>query len=255
MKLTVVGSADAFNASGRGHSCYLVQSEAAGDLMLDFGPTALLGMRRAGLQPERIDGVAFTHLHGDHIGGFPFLVIDGLYNAPRARALEVIGPGLTGAVLETLLDSTYPETKQQLAKVVLPVQELAPGEHCQFVGYRLEAFAAVHMRPPHRPLCLRVIDPAGRSIAFSGDTSPCPGLFAAADAVDLLVAECTRLAPPAGQHCTWEDWRTTIPGLTAKAILLTHLGEDVREALPRLRVESRGPVQFAEDGMVVDIGS
>lgn len=256
MKLIVVGSADAFNASGRGHSCYLVQSEGAGALMLDFGPTALLGLRRAGLSPERIDGIAFTHLHGDHIGGFPFLVIDALYHAPRARALEVVGPHLTGTVLPELLDSTYPETRQQLPSVVRPVRELAPGEQCQFVGYKLEAFAAEHMRPPHRPLCLRVTDPAGRSIAFSGDTTPCPGLFAAADSADLLVAECTRLAQPAGQHCTWEDWRRDIPRLRSKALLLTHLGEDVRAALPRLSVESRGlgSVQFAEDGMTLQVG-
>ena len=69
MKLTVIGSADAFNSAGRGNSCYVLESADAGKVMIDFGPTALLGLRRQGIQPNELSGVVFTHLHGDHIGG------------------------------------------------------------------------------------------------------------------------------------------------------------------------------------------
>jgi len=257
MRLTVIGSADAFNAAGRGHSCYVVESEAAGTVMLDFGPTALQGLRRhATLTPSGLDGVLFTHLHGDHIGGFPFLVIDALWNGPRGRALPILGPLHTRRSLEALLDANYGETIQRLPAVPVVIDELEPGSSREFLGYRVDAYAAEHMPPPHRPLCLRLTDRAGVSIAFSGDTLPCPGLFAAADGVDLLVAECTRLSPPAGQHCTWEDWRRELPGLRARALLLSHLGADVRERLPGLAAEVEGslPVRFADDGLVVELG-
>src|SRR5215510_9034637 len=95
MKLHVIGSADAFNSSGRHHSCYVLESPGAARLMVDFGPTALAGLRQNRLPPESIDGIAFTHLHGDHIGGFPFMLIDALYNAPRRRALPILGPPRT----------------------------------------------------------------------------------------------------------------------------------------------------------------
>ncbi|MBM4360853.1 MAG: hypothetical protein FJ096_22345 [Deltaproteobacteria bacterium] len=101
----------------------------------------------------------------------------------------------------------------------------------------------------------------GKAVAFSGDTAVCDGLFAAADGVDLLVAECTTLAPPAGRHCTWQDWRELLePGgprpIGARRVLLTHLGADVRREAPTLaawHAERPGApsLAFAEDGMVV----
>jgi ribonuclease BN (tRNA processing enzyme) len=256
MKLTVIGSGDAFNASGRGHACYVVESTGAGRLMLDFGATALLGMRRAGLEPTQLDGILFTHLHGDHIGGFPFLVIDALFNPPRTRTLAVLGPVRTRATLHALMQVTYGDLAGKLDAEPFQLAELAPGDEREYLGYRVQAFAADHMAPPQQPLCLRVTDPAGKSIAFSGDTRPCAGLFAAGSGVDLLVAECTRMTPPVGQHCTYEDWRAARPTLTAKTLLLTHLGADVRAQIPRLLLEASGtspPLHFADDGMVLEI--
>jgi ribonuclease BN (tRNA processing enzyme) len=255
MKLTVVGSADAFNASGRGHSCYLVQSEGAGALMVDFGPTALRGLRTLSVHPNQIDGIAFTHLHGDHIGGFPFLFLDALYNSVRKRELPILGPVLTEQTLEALLEATYDDAKQHLGKLPVSFNELAPGETRTFCGYRITGFAADHMQLPHRPLCLRIVDPAGKSIAFSGDTLPCPGLFEAGDGADLLVAECTRVTQPAGHHCTWDDWKREIPRLGARRLMLTHLGADVRERLPGLADDVRAdiPIEFADDGLVREL--
>jgi ribonuclease BN (tRNA processing enzyme) len=256
MRLTVIGSADAFNSGGRGHSCYLLESAGAGALMVDFGPTALMGLRHASFEPNRLDGIVFTHMHGDHIGGFPFILIDALYNGVRRRELPILGPARTRECLEALLDATYDEMKDRMSLVPISIDELTPGQTRDFVGYRIEAFAAEHMDPPHRPLCLRITDPQGTVVAFSGDTLPCPGLFAAAQGASLLVAECTRLAQPAGHHCTWEDWKQQIPTLGAKSLMLTHLGADVRARVPDLEAQMRDariPVRFAEDGLVIDL--
>jgi ribonuclease BN (tRNA processing enzyme) len=258
MKLHVIGSADAFNSSGRGHSCYVLQSPGAARLMVDFGPTALAGLRQAGVPPEAIDGITFTHLHGDHIGGFPFLLIDALFNAPRRRELPILGPLRTRECLEALLDASYDDMKQRMPQLPVSIAELAPGETREFLGYQVSAYAADHMQPPHRPLCLRVSDAHGKSVAFSGDTRMCPGLFEAADGAGLLVAECTRLAHPAGQHCTWDEWQAELRDmrrLRARALMLTHLGADVRARLPGLcdGLTTQIPVTFAEDGAVVEI--
>src|SRR5262245_17773446 len=111
MRLTVIGSSDAFNAEGRGCSCYVVESPGAGKLMIDFGPTALLGLRRAGMQPNALSAIAFTHLHGDHAAGFPLFVIDALYNSLRKSELSVVGPVLTREVLDALLTAMYGDVK------------------------------------------------------------------------------------------------------------------------------------------------
>jgi ribonuclease BN (tRNA processing enzyme) len=255
MRLTVIGSSDAFNAEGRGCSCYVVESPGAGKLMIDFGPTALFGLRRAGISPNELAGVVFTHLHGDHAAGFPLFVIDALYNSLRTTELSVLGPALTREVLDALLTAMYGDVKADVARLRLLYDEFLPGETRQVAGYEIRAFEADHMKPPHRPLCLRVTDAAGKSVAFSGDTRLCPGLFEAAEGAELLVAECTRLAPPAGHHCTFEEWREALPRVRARSVLFSHLGADVRARAAELASEQSGPVRFAfaDDGLAVTL--
>jgi len=256
MKLTVIGSADAFNSAGRGHSCYVLEGEGCGRLMVDFGSTALAGLRRVNLRPRELSAVVLTHLHGDHAGGLPFLFIDSLFNDPRPEPLALLGPPRMREVLGALVDAMYADVAADLARLSLELDEFAPGDQRELAGYVVRAFPADHMKAPHQPLCLRVTDPAGASVAFSGDTRMCPGLFEAAEGADLLVAECTRLAPPAGHHCTWQEWKEALPRVRARAVLFTHLGSDVRARLPDLERELRSPIalRFADDGMVVPVG-
>jgi ribonuclease BN (tRNA processing enzyme) len=256
MKLTVIGSADAFNSGGRGNSCYVVESAGTGKLMIDFGPTALAGLRRLELSPNELAAIAFTHLHGDHAAGFPFFVIDALYQSLRTNPLHVLGPVLTRKTLEDLLEVTYGDVKSDFARLPVTLEEAEPGDVREVAGFRVTCFAADHMKLPHRPLCLRVEDPRGRVIAFSGDTRLCAGLFAAADGADLLVAECTRLAPPAGHHCTFQEWEEAFDRVRARRLLLTHLGSDVREQVPDLLARTKAPIplEFAEDGMLIELG-
>jgi len=256
MKLTVLGSADAVNSGGRGNSCYLVESSGAKKLMVDFGPTALLSLRRQGIAPESIGGFAFTHLHGDHTGGFPLLCIEAMFAGWRERALRVLGPPLARVTLMGVFRAAYAELEAELpARLALTLEEFAPGEEREHSGYRVRAFAADHMAPPHQALCLRVTDPAGKVVAFSGDSRICPGLLAAADGADLLVADCSRLAPPAGAHATWQEWQQTLPVLRAKALMLTHLGPDIRARAPTLLagLALPLPVSIADDGLIIEL--
>lgn len=277
MLLTVVGSADAVNAGGRGNSCYLLQSRGAAKLMIDFGPTALVSLRRLGVAPADLGGLAFTHLHGDHTGGFPQLCIDAMFgraplptqltqptrlakpapgSVPAKSSLQILGPTLTERTLLDVFRAAYGELERELpARVALQIDELSPGDERTFQGYRVRAFAADHMAPPHQALCLRITDAAGKTIAFSGDTRICPGLLAAADGADLLVADCSRLAPPAGPHATWAEWQQILPSLRARSVLLTHLGEDVRERAPTLLdgLDLPLPVRVADDGLVIEV--
>ena len=105
--------------------------------------------------------------------------------------------------------------------------------------------------PPDEPLCLRVRLPGGGSVAFSGDTAMCQGLLDAADGADILVAECSALAPPCGQHTSWEDWRRMLPRVRARRIVLTHLGHEVRAKQEELKKEAPPDIDlyFADDGM------
>jgi ribonuclease BN (tRNA processing enzyme) len=253
MQMTIVGSADAFNADGFGHSAYWLEADGAGPIMVDFGATSLARVRQLGLRASALRGIAITHLHGDHVGGIPFLVIDALYNDRRTTPLEIVGPIGTRARLAELLEVTYGKAAW-LDGVVGRLVELPPGASAELGGFTIHGFRAEHMDPPDVPLCLRVEAPSGRSIAFSGDTELCDGLFEASAGADLLVAECTMMQPPAGRHVTWQGWRDEgFARVRAARLMLTHLGTDVRARRAELLAEAPPALglSFAEDGLRV----
>lgn len=261
LDVTVVGSSDAFNAAGRAHSCYLLEPRepSLGTVMVDFGATSLMALRRLGRRPNDVAAFAFTHLHGDHIGGFPFLAIDAMFNEPRSEPLRVLGPVGVQSRLEALLEVTYGDILDRPRPYELSYQELRPGGRASLTGHAVQGFSAEHMDPPEQPLCLRFTVPGpgrDRVVAFSGDTLLGDGLKAAAEGVDLLVAECSGLKHPIGRHCAWEDWLTFLPRCTAKRVVLTHLGAAVRAAREELLdavPAGSPPVTFADDGLSLSL--
>ena len=255
MRLTVVGSSDAFNSAGRGHACYLAEGRGFGPLMIDFGATALLGLRQLGRAPTELAAIAITHLHADHVGGLPFLVIDGMFHDVRREPLEVLGPPGTAQRLEASFVAAYPDVVGMERPFELRVREIQPDDQTELAGVTLQAFASGHMVPPDVSLCLRASFPDGTCVAFSGDSTLGDGLLRAAAGADLLVAECSGLAQPCGRHCTWEEWLEAFATLPAKRLLLTHLSTAVRERAAELQrqVPPGVDVAFADDGLVLEI--
>jgi len=253
MDLLVLGSSDAFNGAGRCHASYVLQDGGLPPLVLDFGATTLLAMRRAGIAGPQIGAVLITHLHGDHFGGLPFLLLDGMYHDVRTEPLLFVGAVGLQARVDALFAALYADVHTHARPFPTTFAELSPGAVRDVLGYRVEAFAASHMDPPDLPLCLRVTGPSGKVVAFSGDTEPCPGFFDAARGADLLVAECTGLRPPCGRHLTWADWRKMLGQAEAKRILLSHLSREVRDESAHLLADCPPGIDlvFADDLMRV----
>src|SRR5437870_12123091 len=91
VRVTVLGSGDAFGSGGRLHSAYLVETPRH-TFLLDCGPTILQAFKRSGRDPGAVDFVLLSHLHGDHFGGLPFLFMEYRFEEPRSRPLAVYGP-------------------------------------------------------------------------------------------------------------------------------------------------------------------
>src|SRR5215467_3810713 len=91
MQLTIIGCGDAFGAGGSLQTSFLVRAPAS-TFLIDCGVTTLIGMRRLKLQPDIVDTVFVSHLHGDHFGGLAWFLIDAIYVSARRRPLTVTGP-------------------------------------------------------------------------------------------------------------------------------------------------------------------
>ena len=68
MRLQVLGCGDAFGSGGRFHTCFHVSAESV-SFLVDCGASSLIAMRRCGVDPNTIQTVLISHLHGDHFGG------------------------------------------------------------------------------------------------------------------------------------------------------------------------------------------
>ena len=66
-----IGSGDAFGDGGRFQACILV-TDGNSNVLLDCGASSLVAMKQQGVEPNDIEHVVISHLHGDHFGGLPF---------------------------------------------------------------------------------------------------------------------------------------------------------------------------------------
>src|SRR5215470_13346756 len=96
-----VGSGDSFGSGGRFQTCILVDGPRT-RFAIDFGTSSLIALAQQGIAPNTIDAILLTHLHGDHCGGVPFLLLDAMLAARRERPLTIAGPAGTRAHLARL---------------------------------------------------------------------------------------------------------------------------------------------------------
>src|SRR6185436_5835964 len=90
MDVQILGSGTPFGEQGRLQACILVSTETR-NLLVDCGMTSMVALARAGVAPEALDVVLLSHLHGDHFGGVPLLLLDRAARQVRRR-LIVAGP-------------------------------------------------------------------------------------------------------------------------------------------------------------------
>jgi len=91
VRVNFVGSGDAFGSGGRFQTCILVDGENT-RFAIDFGASSLPALNAQGISHNTIDAILLTHIHGDHAGGIPFLLLDAMLGAKRDRPLTIAGP-------------------------------------------------------------------------------------------------------------------------------------------------------------------
>tara|TARA_B100000315_G_scaffold185728_1_gene174890 strand:+ start:33 stop:704 length:672 start_codon:yes stop_codon:yes gene_type:complete len=197
-------------------TCILV-STAAMRFTIDFGATSLVGLRQRNIDPNSIDAVLLTHLHGDHCAGIPFLLLDAVLGSRRERPLTIAGPRSTQRHLNDLQESLFPGSSGMKPAFALNFRELVHDACTTFDSLEVRAIAARHT-PQAEPSALKVTS-AGKTIAYTGDGEYTDALSEFVHGVDLLIAESYSYDKPIPGHLNYED----IDRLQAKRIVLTHM--------------------------------
>ena len=178
--LRIIGCGDAFCSGGRHQTCFHLDIRDQ-SVLLDCGPSALAPLRKALPNFDRIDQVLISHLHGDHFGGVPFLLLDAQFTSLRQRPLTIAGPRGIRERIEDVIAALFPSLAPITWQYPLSFVELEPKFERHFDAINVKVFKVDHPDPsPTLALRLEFED---KVLAFSGDTAWTETLVEVADEV------------------------------------------------------------------------
>ncbi|MGZ4182948.1 MAG: MBL fold metallo-hydrolase [Solirubrobacteraceae bacterium] len=243
VRLTFLGSGDAFAGGGRFQAC--LHLDGGGEpMLLDCGATTLIALKRAGIDPASVGWVALSHLHGDHFAGLPWLILDGQF-AKRTKPLVIAGPAAASERMDRTFEALYPGAtgvERSFETSFLEFAERAPLE----AGPALITPFEVRHGSGAPSYALRV-EYAGKVIAYSGDTEWTDALIDVAKDADAFVCECNSYDRRAPGHLDYVTLMEKRSQLRCERLVITHMSDDMLGHLGDADLEA------AADGAVITI--
>ncbi len=249
MKVQFLGCGDAFGTGGRFNTCFLVTASQR-RFLIDCGASSMVAMRKYGIDPNGIDTVFLTHLHGDHFGGLPFMILDAQLYSRRTAPLRLVGPPGLADRLTAAMEVFFPGSSGVERKFATEIVEFEPGTGDAWKAYERNGVRATPSLARHGSgapsLSLR-FECEGRVIAYTGDTEWTDALIECGKAADLFIAEALFFDRAVRGHLDYATLRDRLDDIGPKRLMLTHLGPDMMERLSDLAFD------VAEDGLEVAV--
>jgi len=236
VRVTVIGCSPAWPNPGGAHSGYLVESHGS-RLLLDCGPGVLSRLRERNLLP--IDAIAITHFHLDHCGDLvPWVWLASSGHLKLGRSKLFVPPG--GRAILAQIAEFWGHSS--MFEAVFAVDEYEAGQSVFAAAFELLPIQLAHYETV--AFGLRVTDTDGRTLAYSGDTGPCPALHTLARDADLFLCEATLASADSDAHPRGHLAAEEVLALRARRTVLTHRPAEL--GTPR-------GVERAADGEALDL--
>ena len=275
MKVTLLGTGSPQPVMNRFGPSILVEA-GTDKFLFDAGRGALQRLVQIKVKWQDVQGVFLTHLHSDHLVGFPDLWLTGWLVGPgRNIPLKVWGPvgtkrmmALLGEAFEADIHVRPNADHAAPQGVAILTEEISEGVVYEKNGVKITAFVVDH--GSIEPAFGYRIDYAGRSTVLSGDTRVSENLIRHAQGVDLLVHEVAapesmhragtapeRIKSILAQHVTPEQagevFSRTKPRLAVYSHIIMPTATE-QEVIPQTRKTYSGPLELGEDLMVIEVG-
>lgn len=272
IKVTLLGTGNPQPIMERFGPCILVQAGSE-TLLFDAGRGCLQRLTQLHLSYDKLDALFFTHLHSDHIVGFPDLWLTGWLISGREVPLNVFGPTGTDDMVKNLqkafafdIKIRVGDDKRAEEGSKLLVKEIQQGIVYEKNGVKVIAFKVDHH--PDIPAFGYRIEYGGHSVVLSGDTRYSENLIRFANGTDLLVhevivapdtlSESDPKYPQFAHHTTVEQAAKVFNEVKPKLAAYSHIGKlyglNEQELYKRTKADYSGPFIIGEDLMSFSIG-
>jgi ribonuclease Z len=258
--------------------------------LVDCGGGAVDQMIKAGVMPQRVSDVLFTHHHYDHNGGFfdifitswrTHITAERVFEG-RSTPMHVYGPETTKEIIGKMRESFEFDVKLRVsynlsdeAGSQILYTERNEGVVYDKDGIKITAFEVDH-RPVYPALAYK-FEYNGKSVVISGDTIPVPNMIKYSQGIDLLVHEAYNkewldalikqypdyakaLSNPAKYHTTTLEAAEIAKQAGVKHLVLTHhipapeANEPAeQEYISGMRDIFKGPITVGRDLMSFDL--
>ena len=243
LTITIAGSGDAFGSGGKMNTCFHIKT-AKQKFLIDCGASSVVALKRQNLTVQDLDYVFISHLHGDHFGGLPFLILDSIQNS-RNKTVTIVGPQDIEERTWQLFDLLYPGSVQTIDKSKFLFRTYISFEEFTIGHLSVKPIPVIHSETTY-PHGLR-IKIGGKVLGYSGDSSWTDSLINIASNTDLFICECCYYDLNVKGHLNYITLLEKLPILNAKRILLTHMDQQLLNRIDELALES------AFDGMIITL--
>lgn len=244
MKVTFIGTGDAFGSGGRFNTCIMVETDNHRRFLIDYGATSLVAMKKLGIDSNSIDAIFITHLHGDHFGGLPFFLLDAQFSK-RNTPLVLVGPATFKQRLHEAREVLFSGSSETPPKFDLVIDEFAVEEPYRWTDLTITPYEVDHFCGAP-PLAVRM-EHEGKIVAYTGDTQWTDTLIEVCADADLMIAEAYYFEKKIKWHLDYLSLMANIDRIKPKRLVITHMSEDMLG-----RVDEVG-CDVAEDGKVFEI--
>lgn len=248
MKLTIVGSGDAFGSGGRLQTSFHV---AVGEwnCLIDCGATTLMGMSRLGLDPNDVSAIFISHLHGDHFSGLVWWLLHARHVAKRQTPLTIVGPRTIAERYRAATEALFPGSSDKSLAFDLNFREFDENAPCEIGPAVVSVFSVSH--PSGAPSYAVRLAAADKVVSYSGDTEWVDALLDVARGADVYITECYSFDKAVPHHMNWQQISSHLDEFAARRVVLTHMGDDM---LARVGAGlDVGQVVLAKDGLTLDV--
>ena len=244
IQVMFLGSGDAFSSGGRLHTSILVSTEMM-KFLIDFGASGMVSLRRFGIDPNEIQMIFISHLHGDHFGGIPFFILDAQLISKRIAPLTIIGPPGTKKRVLAAMEVMFPGSSTTTRKFQLNMMEFDLAASYEHMGLRVTPQVVLH--PSGAPALALRIEVNGKVITYTGDTEWVNTLIPAAREADLLISECYFYDKKVKFHMDYQTLQSHLHEIRPKRLVVTHMSREMLNMVEKLDCE------YAKDGLILEV--